>query len=158
MKFCDFVKEKAIKPELEAQDKEGIIQELVASLVSAGMLDADNQESIVEAIMKREELGSTGIGRGIAVPHTKHPSVDRLVGTVGVSQEGVDFKSLDGEKVQLFFLLVSPPDRPGDHLRALENISRQLRDETFCRFLKQSKTAADILQLLEEADNNQFVS
>ena len=158
MKFCDFVKEEAIKPELESQDKEGVIQELVASLVASGMLDADNQESIVEAIMKREELGSTGIGRGIAVPHTKHPSVDRLVGTVGVNPEGVDFKSLDGEKVQLFFLLVSPPDRPGDHLRALENISRQLRDETFCRFLKQSKTAADIQQLLEEADNNQFVS
>ena len=158
MKFCDFVKEEAIKPELESQDKEGVIQELVASLVASGMLDADNQESIVEAIMKREELGSTGIGRGIAVPHTKHPSVDRLVGTVGVSPEGVDFKSLDGEKVQLFFLLVSPPDRPGDHLRALENISRQLRDETFCRYLKQSKTAADIQQLLEEADNNQFVS
>ena len=67
--------------------------------------------------MKREELGSTGIGRGVAVPHTKHPSVDRLIGTVGVSQEGIDFQSLDGEKVHLFFLLVSPPDRPGDHLR-----------------------------------------
>ena len=96
--------------------------------------------------------------RGIAVPHTKHPSVNKLVGTVGVSGDGVDFDSLDGERVQLFFLLVSPPDRPGDHLRALENISRQLRDETFCRFLKQSKNAEDIVQLLEEADNNQFVS
>ena len=158
MKFCDFVKQEAIKPGLDSQDKEGVIRELVASLVSAEMLDGENQDSIVEAILKREELGSTGIGRGIAVPHTKHPSVDRLVGTVGVSQEGVDFKSLDGEKVQLFFLLVSPPDRPGDHLRALENISRQLRDETFCRFLKHSKTAEDIQQLLEEADNNQFVS
>ena len=103
-------------------------------------------------------MGSTGIGRGVAVPHTKHPSVDKLVGTVGVSIDGVDFKSLDGEKVNLFFLLISPPDRPGDHLRALENISRQLRDDTFCRFLKQSKTAEDIWQLLEEADNNQFVS
>ena len=80
------------------------------------------------------------------------------LGTVGVSIDGVDFKSLDGEKVHLFFLLISPPDRPGDHLRALENISRQLRDDTFCRFLKQSKTAEDIWQLLEEADNNQFVS
>ena len=59
---------------------------------------------------------------------------------------------------QLFFLLISPPDRPGDHLRALENISRQLRDDTFCRFLKQSKTAEDVQQLLEEADNNQFLS
>ncbi|MCA9104798.1 MAG: PTS sugar transporter subunit IIA [Pirellulaceae bacterium] len=158
MKFCDFVKAEAIRAEIAAQDKEGVIRELVGSLVESGLLDADSQASIVEAIMKREELGSTGIGRGIAVPHTKHPSVDRLVGTVGVSQEGVDFKSLDGEKVHLFFLLVSPPDRPGDHLRALENISRQLRDETFCRFLKQSKTSEDIQQLLEEADNNQFVS
>jgi mannitol/fructose-specific phosphotransferase system IIA component (Ntr-type) len=111
----------------------------------------------VAAIMKREELGSTGIGRGVAVPHTKHPSVSRLVGTVGISGDGVDFNSLDGDKVQLFFLLVSPPDRPGDHLRALENISRQLRDDTFCKFLKQSKTVAEIQQLLDEADNNQFV-
>ena len=128
------------------------------SLISTGQLKNDEADSIVEAIMKREELGSTGIGKGIAVPHTKHPSVDQLVGTVGVSNEGVEFQSLDGEPVQLFFLLISPPDRPGDHLRALENISRQLREEMFCRFLKQSKTAADIQQLLEEADNNQFVS
>ena len=80
------------------------------------------------------------------------------MGTVAVSHEGVDFDSLDGEKVHLFFLLVSPPDRPGDHLRALENISRQLRDDTFCRFLKQSNTPEDIQQLLNEADNNQFGS
>ena len=77
---------------------------------------------------------------------------------MAVSGEGVDFDSLDGEKVQLFFLLLSPPDRPGDHLRALENVSRQLRDDTFCRFLKQAKTKEDILLLLDEADNNQFVS
>jgi PTS system fructose-specific IIA component/PTS system nitrogen regulatory IIA component len=94
----------------------------------------------------------------VAVPHTKHPSVDRLVGTVAVSREGVDFNSLDGEKVQLFFLLISPPDRPGDHLRALENISRQLRDDTFCKFLKQARSTEEIEQLLDEADNNQFVA
>ncbi len=158
MKFSDFVNVKAIRAELSADDKEGVIAELVESLVSAGAINGDQKDSIVKAIMKREELGSTGIGRGVAVPHTKHPSVEELVGTVGVSSEGVDFTSLDGEKVQLFFLLVSPPDRPGDHLRALENISRQLRDDTFCRFLKQSKTPQDIQQLLEEADNNQFVS
>ena len=158
MKFSDFVRVNALKAELTADDKESVINELVTALVNAGAIKAADQESIVKAIMKREELGSTGIGRGVAVPHTKHPSVDELIGTVGVSSEGVDFNSLDGEKVQLFFLLVSPPDRPGDHLRALENISRQLRDDTFCRFLKQSKTADDIQQLLEEADNNQFVS
>lgn len=158
MKFADFISIEAIRAELAADDKEAVIGELVQSLVDAGDVSASEKDDIVAAIMKREELGSTGIGRGVAVPHTKHASVQKLVGTVGVSTEGVDFNSLDGERVQLFFLLVSPPERPGDHLRALENISRQLRDDTFCRFLKQSKTADDIHQLLEEADNNQFAS
>lgn len=158
MKFCDFVTTEAIQSDLTAGDKEGVIRELVGNLVKAGKINGDESDSIVEAILKREELGSTGIGRGIAVPHTKHPSVEQLTGTVGVSQNGVDFQSLDGEPVQLFFLLVSPPDRPGDHLRALENISRQLRDDMFCKFLKQSRTAEDIQTLLVEADNNQFVS
>lgn len=158
MKFADFVSAEAIRADLEAEDKEGVIREMTAALLKAGKIAEEEFESIVKAILKREELGSTGIGRGVAVPHTKHPSVDVLVGTVGVSVEGVDFNSLDGEAVQLFFLLISPPDRPGDHLRALENISRQLRDDTFCKFLKQSKGADEIWQLLEEADNNQFVS
>jgi mannitol/fructose-specific phosphotransferase system IIA component (Ntr-type) len=156
MKFADFVVKDAIKANLEAQDKEGVIRELAGSLLAIGSISEDQFDGIIKAILKREELGSTGIGRGVAVPHTKHPSVDRLVGTVGISPDGVDFDSLDGEKVQLFFLLISPPDRPGDHLRALENISRQLRDETFCRFLKQAKTSVDIQQLLDEADGNDF--
>ena len=156
MKFSDFISVPAIRAELNSETKDEVINELVQALIDAGEFGTDELDSIVKAIMKREELGSTGIGRGIAVPHTKHPGVDRLVGTVGVSGAGVDFNSLDGEKVQLFFLLISPLDRPGDHLRALENISRQLREETFCRFLKQSKTAEDIKQLLDEADNNDF--
>lgn len=158
MKFADFISIKAIRAELAAGDKESVITELVQSLLDAGEVNAADKDDIIAAILKREDLGSTGIGRGVAVPHTKHTSVQKLVGTVGVSSEGVDFNSLDGEKVQLFFLLVSPPERPGDHLRALENISRQLRDDTFCRFLKQSKTIEDIQQLLDEADNNQFGS
>jgi mannitol/fructose-specific phosphotransferase system IIA component (Ntr-type) len=158
MKFADFICFEAIRADLAAVDKEGAIREIVKSLQDAGKIDPAESESIVKAIMKREELGSTGIGRGVAVPHTKHPSVDHLMGTVAVSRQGVDFTSLDGETVNLFFLLISPPDRPGDHLRALENISRQLRDDTFCRFLKQAKSPADIKQLLDEADNNQFGS
>jgi len=157
MKFVDFVSKDAIRTSIGVDDKDSVINSMVTALLEAGKISEGQRESIVEAILKREELGSTGIGRGVAVPHTKHPSVNELVGTVAVSEEGVDFDSLDGEKVHLLFLLVSPPDRPGDHLRALENISRQLRDETFCRFLKQSKTPDDVWQLLEEADNNQFV-
>jgi PTS system fructose-specific IIA component/PTS system nitrogen regulatory IIA component len=158
MKFGDFVSGDAIRAQLSADNKEGAIREMIGTLLAAGKISAGEVESIVKAIMKREELGSTGIGRGVAVPHAKHASVQRLVGTVAVSNEGIDFNSLDGEKVQLFFLLISPPDRPGDHLRALENISSQLRDDTFCRFLKQAATADDIRQLLDEADNNGFVS
>jgi mannitol/fructose-specific phosphotransferase system IIA component (Ntr-type) len=158
MKFADFINVAAIKADLAADDKPAAIRELVTALSTAGAIAEKDVAGIVAAIMKREELGSTGIGRGVAVPHTKHASVERLVGTVGVSVEGVDFNSLDGEKVQLFFVLVSPPDRPGDHLRALENISRQLRDETFCRFLKQARTAEDIRHLLDEADTSHFAT
>jgi len=158
MKFCDFISASAIKAGLDSTDKQGVIQEMVDCLVASNQLKAEHRESIVEAILKREELGSTGIGRGIAVPHTKHPSVTSPVGAVGISNKGVEFQSLDGEQVQLFFMLISPPNQPTEHLRALENISKQLQDDTFCRFLKQSKTAEDVQQILEEADNNQFVS
>lgn len=158
MKFSDFVQTEAIKASVTALDKPEVIRELVNGLAASGGINAADAEGIIAAILKREELGSTGIGRGVAVPHTKHPSVTKLVGTVGVSHEGVDFNSLDGDKVHLFFLLVSPPDRPADHLRALENISRQLRDDTFCRFLKQAQSVQDIRTLLDEADHNQFAS
>jgi nitrogen PTS system EIIA component len=155
MKFADFINLTSVKADLAADDKPAAIRELVESLAATGSIVAADVESIVGAILKREELGSTGIGRGVAVPHTKHPSVERLVGTVGISVEGVDFNSLDGDKVHLVFLLVSPPDRPGDHLRALENISRQLRDDNFCRFLKQARSQKDVQLLLDEADSNQ---
>ena len=158
MKFADFVCRESVSASLDSFGKESVIREMVKSLEEGGHIKSDEYESIVGAILKREELGSTGIGRGVAVPHTKHPSVDKLIGTVAISREGVDFSSLDGEQVQLFFLLISPPDRPGDHLRALENISRQLRNDTFCRFLKQSNSIEDVLQVLDDADKNQFVA
>ncbi len=156
MKFADFILLDAIRTEINATNKEGIIREMVQSLLDADGIQKEEFEGIVKSIIKREELGSTGIGRGIAVPHTKHPSVERLVGTIAVSQSGIDFDSLDCEKVHLFFLLISPLDRPGEHLRALEHITRQLKDDSFCRFLKQAKNRADVLTLLDEADNNLF--
>lgn len=154
MKLTDFVVKSAIVPNLKATSKEEVIREMVASLKTAGNIKAEEEDAVVEAILKREELGSTGIGNGVAVPHTKHPSADELVATVAISRAGVDFASLDGEGVFIFFLLVSPPDRPGDHLRGLENISRHLRGQDFCNFLKQSTTAKDIWDLLAEADSS----
>jgi len=156
MKLTDFVIREAILPNLNVKSKEAAIRSMVESLATAKHLNADDAEGVIAAILKREELGSTGIGNGVAVPHTKHPSVDHLVATVALAPEGVDFASLDGEDVFILFLLVSPPDRPGDHLRALENISRHLRNHNFCNFLRQSKTATAVIELLDEADNNQL--
>ena len=156
MKLTDFVVPGAVIPNLQVSNKDAAIRTMVESLVQSGNIKAGDAEGIVAAILKREELGSTGIGRGVAVPHTKHVSVDRLTATVAISQSGVNFASLDGEDVFSLFLLVSPPDRPGDHLRALENISRHLRNDHFCSFLRQCKDSTSILELLDEADNNQI--
>lgn len=156
MKLCDFVVQGAIIPEIPSGSKEAAIRSMVSALRDAGSISAADEEGIVTAILKREELGSTGIGRGVAVPHTKHPSVDKLIAAIALSKDGVDFASLDGEPVYIMFLLVSPPDRPGDHLRGLENISRHLRNDNFCKFLRQSKTQSVVWELLEEADNNQI--
>lgn len=156
MKLADFVVTEAIVSDLVATTKEQAIREIIGSLTASGKLNQAETESIITAIMKREELGSTGIGNGVAVPHTKHPSVDRMIGTVAVSKQGLDFASIDREPVDIVFLLVSPPDRPGDHLRALENISRHLRVETFCRFLRQAKSREDIMEVLDEADQNKL--
>jgi PTS system fructose-specific IIA component/PTS system nitrogen regulatory IIA component len=122
-------------------------------LRAAGYFKASEPEDIVKAILKRELLGSTGIGRGVAIPHTKHTSVDRLIGTVAVSRGGVPFESLDGEPVHVFVLLISPQDRPGDHLRALENVSRSLRDDSFVRSLRQASTREAVWGLLDDQDN-----
>ena len=152
MKLTDFVVTEAIESNLEVDSKEAAIRAMVGNLKNCGSIPAGDEESIVTAILKREELGSTGIGNGVAVPHTKHPSVDRLIATVALSNKGVDFASLDGEAVHILFLLVSPPDRPGDHLRGLENISRHLRNQNFCNFLNQAKSKKEIVDLLKEAD------
>lgn len=150
MRMSDFVVKEAISPGLAASDKEGVIREMVESLRSAGYFKTGEPEDIVKAILKRESLGSTGIGHGVAIPHTKHATVDRLVGAVALSPNGVGFDSLDGEPVHVFVMLISPQDRPGDHLRALENVSRCLRDENFVKSLRQARTREAIWELLSD--------
>jgi PTS system fructose-specific IIA component/PTS system nitrogen regulatory IIA component len=156
MRMSDFVVRETIIPELAATTKEGVIREMVESLRTAGYFKGAEPEDIVKAILKRELLGSTGIGRGVAIPHTKHASVDRLIGTVAISRQGIAFDSLDGEPVHVFVLLISPQDRPGDHLRALENVSRSLRDDGFVRSLRQATTQEAIWALLDEADQQPY--
>ena len=152
MKLLDFVARESIVVDLRATAKEQAIREMVGSLNGCGRLANDDVESIIRAILGREELGSTGIGMGVAVPHTRHPTLQRLVGTVALSRRGVDFAALDGEPVDIFFLLVSPQNQPGDHLRALENISRHLKDERFVSSLRQARSQEKIIEVLEKAD------
>lgn len=153
MRMSDFVVRDAIVAELPATNKEGVIREMVESLRAAGQFRGADLEDIIRAILKREFLGSTGIGRGVAIPHTKHNSVERLVGTVAISHKGIGFDSLDGEPVHVFVLLISPQDRPGDHLRALENVSRSLRDDNFVRALRSTNTREEIIGLLDKAEH-----
>src|SRR5438067_12663506 len=123
MRMSDFVVREAIVPELTAATKEGVIRELVESLRNAGYFKGQDPEDIIRAILKREQIASTGIGRGVAIPHAKHNSAERLVGTVALARAGVPFDSVDGEPVDILVMLISPQDRPGDHLPALANIS-----------------------------------
>jgi len=152
MKLLDFVVRDAIIVDLQATGKEAAIREMVGSLHRAGRLAEQDMESVIRLILGREELGSTGIGQGVAVPHTRHPTLQGLVGTVALSRRGVDFAALDGEPVDIFFLLVSPHNQPGAHLRALENISRHLKDERFVSFLRQAHSREGVIGILEEAD------
>ena len=152
MRMSDFVVREAISADLAANTKEGVIREMVEKLRQAGYFKNSEPEDIVKAILKRELLGSTGIGRGVAIPHAKHASVERLIGAVGVSKAGVGFESLDGEPVHVFVMLISPNDRPGDHLRALENVSRCLRDDSFVRALRHATSHEIIWEQLTDQE------
>ncbi len=156
MKFDEFVCTEAIRAELRTADKQAVIHEMVQALLDAGQMAKKDFQPIVDAILEREARGSTGMGRGAAIPHAVYPGIDRTVATVAISHEGVDFASLGGEAVHVFFLLISPSDQPDEHLQALKATAQQLRKETFCRFLKQTTTVDEIKQLLDEADNNQL--
>jgi mannitol/fructose-specific phosphotransferase system IIA component (Ntr-type) len=122
------------------------------SLRESGYLRGADADAILKAIMKREQLGSTGLGRGVAIPHAKHDSVDRLIGTVAVSHSGVNFDAIDNDPVYIFVMLLSPQNPPGEHLRALDVVTRSLRDDMFCRFLRQANTREAIVDLLNQAD------
>ena len=154
MKISDFVCFKALVPELESQDRDSAITELVSSLDKAGRLGKGNCREIIKAVIKREKEASTGMGKGIAVPHVKHSAVKDVVAAVGLSSSGIDFSALDKQPVYSVILLVSPVDSPDRHLQAMENIFRQLQQEKFRKFLRQCRTPEQIQDLLQEADEN----
>src|SRR3989338_5314495 len=152
MKLMDFLVDEAIVFDLKSRDKSGALREMVEALKSAQKVPSKEMENILEALAKRERLGSTGIGGGVAVPHTKHISITRLMGTLARSKSGVEFDALDGEPVHLLFLLLSPSESSSSHLSALERIATIITDSDFRRFISITHTKKEILEILKEKD------
>jgi nitrogen PTS system EIIA component len=152
MKLKDFIVTEAITPELAASDRDGVIRELVGALSNAGALPAEAVDEVVAALIKREQNGSTGFGKGVAVPHVKHAKVKKMAGTVGRSANGIDFAALDHQPVYSVFLLLSPDNQPQQHLHAMNIVFSNLQKDMFRRFLRQAATREAISDLLDEAD------
>jgi mannitol/fructose-specific phosphotransferase system IIA component (Ntr-type) len=154
MKFADFICFEAIIPELKTRDRNGVVRELVSALYKAGQLGKGNCEEIIKAVIKRENEASTGMGKGVAVPHVKHKVVKDVVATIGQSSVGIDFSSLDKQPVYSVILIISPVNNPDKHLQVMESVFKHLQEEKFRKFLRQSKEAKEIEELLREADEN----
>lgn len=151
MHLLDIIAKDAIILQLQAADKRSAISELVNAINSSGKVT--DVQQVLGAVLDREKIMSTGIGNGVAIPHGKSDAVGELVAALGIKKEGIDFESLDGEPAFIFFLLVSPPDISGPHIKALARISRLLKDEEFRKALIESKTSQEAIDLIarEEA-------
>jgi len=154
MKFEEFMCFEATVPQLQAKDRDGAITELVTALANAGGIPADLAKEVTKAVIKRENEASTGMGKGVAVPHVKHAAVKKVTAVVGHSAAGIDFASLDEQPVYSVILLISAVDNPDKHLQAMENIFRHLQKERFRKFLRQCRDARELEDLLKEADEN----
>lgn len=150
MQILDFLSVEAIKMTLESKTKKDVIKELVDQLVKTGKVS--DKKKMVQTLMEREELGSTGIGQGIAIPHGKSDTVSDLAAAFGISPDGIAFDSLDGEPVNIFFLLVAPEGAAGAHLKALARISSLLKDKYFRKSLLAAKKPEEVIKIIQEEE------
>lgn len=156
MKLNDFVVSDAIVPVLQAQTRDDAIAEMVDALIAAKALPKTLRDEVIKLVLDREKHGSTGFGKGVAVPHVKHDKIKKVAAAVAVSPQGVDFNALDREPVYCLFLLASPKDKPDEHLQAMENLFNNLQNEMFRKFLRQAETAEAVADVLAEADAGQL--
>lgn len=156
MRLSEIVAEGAVVAQLQSDQRDGVITELVDALIASGAAPKKVRDELIAAVLEREKRGSTGFGRGVAVPHVKHPSVKEMAAAVGLSGRGIDFNALDKQPVYSVFLLLSPENRPEEHLQAMEVIFKNLSKDTFRKFLRQAADADEIRSLLVEADDQQF--
>ncbi|KUG23194.1 pts system, fructose-specific iia / iib / iic component [hydrocarbon metagenome] len=151
MPLEQFLKTEYVKSSLLAKTKVAALNELVDTVIHGGLkLDSS---SIVEILVQRENLGSTGIGDGVAIPHGKTSAIDDLVVAFGRSMEGIDYDSADGKPVYLFFLLLAPENSAGQHLKVLARISKMLKKENFREMLLKAKSSNDLYKIIINQDN-----
>lgn len=153
MKLTQIVASGAVVPSLIAQHRDEVVRELIEALSACDAVPPELKGELISRVLDRERRGSTGFGRGVAVPHVKHPGIKKMCAAVGLSQAGIDFNSLDKQPVYSVFLLVSPEDRPEHHLQAMEVIFKNLSKDTFRKFLRQAATTEEVQVLLDEADS-----
>lgn len=153
MKLSQLIPQGAVSTDIKSVQRDEAIAELVDLLIASGSAPASLRQELIRSVLEREKRGSTGFGRGVAVPHVKHSTVRRMAAAVGLSQRGVDFNALDRQPVFSMFLLLSPEDRPEEHLQAMEVIFKNLSKDTFRRLLRQSRTPEEVRALLDEADS-----
>ncbi|MFH1567351.1 MAG: PTS sugar transporter subunit IIA [Gemmatimonadota bacterium] len=147
MTLLEILSPKAAIVGLKSETKDGIIEELVDSL-EVGEVITD-RDKVLQAVLEREKIMSTGIGDGIAIPHGKSDAVVRLAAALGTHKRGVDFEALDGEPAYVFFLLVSPANVSGPHIKALARISRLLKNDDFKKRLIEATSSEEVLQAIE---------
>ena len=157
IRLQELISPDAVSCGVASTTRDGAIEELLDKLVAAGRVRASVRDSLLEKVLERERKVSTGFGRGVAVPHVKHRDLDRICAAVGLAPDGIDFKSIDGQPVYSIVLLVSPEDRPEEHLGAMEALFKQLRKETFRAFLRQCTEPPEVVRLLAEADSERVV-
>ena len=138
--------------DLKGETKEDIIAELIDTLAVGDAIS--DRDKVLQAVLEREKIMSTGIGDGIAIPHGKSDAVERLVAVLGTQRRGVDFEALDGEPAYVFFLLVSPANVSGPHIKALARISRLLKNDDFKKKLIAAETSAEIIEIIEVEERN----
>ncbi len=152
MSIVEFLKLEYIIPDLSSKDKQGSLREL-SKLVHACHPEVD-VNAVLGVLTAREELGSTGIGEGIAIPHGKMAGIDQVVLSFGRSREGIPFGSLDGKPAHIFFLILAPENSNGIHLKLLANISRLLREKDVRDRLMRAKTREEMLTVIAESDSD----
>ena len=153
MKLSDIIVFDALVPQLEAAQRNQAISELIQALADAGGIAKKSVQDITKAVLQREEQATTGIGKGVALPHAKVKGIKKPVGTIGCSEAGIDFAALDSKPVYSVILLLSSPDNPDEHLQAMETIFKHVQRDIFRKFLRQCGTKEGIVELVREADD-----